>query len=437
MKRLLLLLGYLMFLSFLGSLSTAYADQSGGAAPGSAAPELVLEKILQAPAHARADWQSLQGKVVVLDFWATWCAPCIALQPHLNALAEKFRNHPVYFISITNEPEAIVAPFLRRRPLKGWVGLDPKSVTHKAYGVTGIPRTVVVDQGGRIVTSMTGTQEGQKISEDLLNQLLKTTSVAAGAKPPYEPPAGAEKKVASGTNPPAEAKPGGQPLTVGDPKGIEDEPLLDLSIRRSRAPEGTTSKISSVPLGFSAQHAKIESLLSSLMMTGRESFPRTRMIIPAELQDERFDILCTLPPESQPGKMGFNKPLMIGALEAALGIKISRITREADVYVLTAPEELTGSLQPTKATGGRSSASEGVLAASSVELGRLAAGIEDVLNVPVIDETGLQGKFDWDLVWEAGNPRSIIDAVRTQFGLELTPARRKLEIVIVGKKQDS
>src|SRR5580765_7099347 len=73
--------------------------------PGQPAPELNLRKILQAPPDAKADLKGLRGKVVILEFWATWCAPCIEVQPHLNDLIEKFKDKPVQIISITNEDE--------------------------------------------------------------------------------------------------------------------------------------------------------------------------------------------------------------------------------------------------------------------------------------------------------------------------------------------
>ena len=57
-----------------------------GVHPGTSAPPLRLTNLLQAPAGTKAEWPSLHGKVVVLEFWATWCGPCIANLPQLNQL---------------------------------------------------------------------------------------------------------------------------------------------------------------------------------------------------------------------------------------------------------------------------------------------------------------------------------------------------------------
>ncbi len=67
----------------LGTLSLSAHPEKG-----TPAPPLDSLQLLQDPTGARADWASLKGKVVVLEFWATWCSPCVASLPHLNQLVE-------------------------------------------------------------------------------------------------------------------------------------------------------------------------------------------------------------------------------------------------------------------------------------------------------------------------------------------------------------
>jgi thiol-disulfide isomerase/thioredoxin len=135
---------------------------------GEPAPPLTVEQLLRAPEGTAANWQALKGKAVVLEFWATWCAPCVEQIPHWNALAEKFKSRPIQFIAIGYEDPELIAVFLKQRPMAGWIALDPAAATFKAYGVESVPHTVLVDAKGAVrgITSL------QQLTEADLEALL-------------------------------------------------------------------------------------------------------------------------------------------------------------------------------------------------------------------------------------------------------------------------
>ncbi|MDE2142407.1 MAG: TlpA family protein disulfide reductase [Elusimicrobia bacterium] len=114
------------------------------------APDVGVARLLQAPRTSLGALSELRGKVVVLDFWATWCRPCVETIPHLNKMAEEFAGKPVVFLSVTNDDPATVERFLLAHPMKPWIGLDPDDVMGRAFGVREIPQTFVIDPYGRI-----------------------------------------------------------------------------------------------------------------------------------------------------------------------------------------------------------------------------------------------------------------------------------------------
>lgn len=137
---------------------------------GKPAPELAFTGLLQAPPDTPVTWERLKGKVVVLEFWATWCGPCLRALPHLNAMVERFRDRPVQFISVTSEQEPVVADYLQRHLLKGWVALDQDGAMYESYRLRGIPCTVVVDRNGIIVQVTHPTELAIDAIEGLLSE---------------------------------------------------------------------------------------------------------------------------------------------------------------------------------------------------------------------------------------------------------------------------
>ena len=118
---------------------------------GSPAPPLIFTQLLQAPLGARTDWPSLKGKVVVLDFWATWCSPCVASIPHLDDLVSSLDPAKFQFISIDDEDPKAIQTFLAAKKMAGWVGIDTSGGVLAWYGIKSWPTTIIVDGNGKIV----------------------------------------------------------------------------------------------------------------------------------------------------------------------------------------------------------------------------------------------------------------------------------------------
>lgn len=89
--------------------------------------------------------------VILLDFWATWCGPCIEELPILMKLAEEYRDQRVVLYAVNQQEDAKdIGSFLERMGWKLNVVLDPESKHGDAYGVNGIPQLVIIGQDGNV-----------------------------------------------------------------------------------------------------------------------------------------------------------------------------------------------------------------------------------------------------------------------------------------------
>ena len=95
--------------------------------------------------------QDLRGKVVLVNFWATWCPPCRKEMPDLQALYDKYKESGLVVLAISDEEAGKVPPFIAERKISYPVMLDPGRNVNDLYRVEGIPKTFVYDRDGKMV----------------------------------------------------------------------------------------------------------------------------------------------------------------------------------------------------------------------------------------------------------------------------------------------
>ena len=403
MKRIGMLLALLCAISC-GPLSRA-ADAAPS--PGQKPPVLTLAKLLQAPDGAAANWDKLHGKVVVLEFWATWCGPCVAAIPHLNDLADQFKNKPVQFIAITAEDEAIVSKFLVKKPLHTWIGLDANDATNKAYHVTGIPTTVVIRADGVIDAVTYPTQLRPENLENLL----------AGE------PSGLISR-----------SPRGDSVRVGELPGDNDHAsVFQVIIRPSKVDtlEMTSDGASGGgSLGLEMGRTYSGQTVKNLMTSIYECNPQ-QIVVNGKLPAGKFDLAAKVSLAGR-GKMNH---LIQEALESTFGLESHRERRMLDVYVVTVDKSSAKVLKPNK--GGLSSSGSvnpmvGILEGVNQSMDAVTSVLANQLSCQVIDETNLAGNFDFDVKWDpTATPQAKAQVIAEQLGLTLTPAKRLVEVVVV------
>jgi cytochrome c biogenesis protein CcmG/thiol:disulfide interchange protein DsbE len=149
-------------------------------------PAVALEQGEQAPDFTLPDIQdgnpaislsALRGKTVYVDFWASWCAPCLRSMPLINELYAKYRERGFEVIAINvDDPVDDGRAFLLDTPLDYLIAADTKSNVLELYGVIGMPTSYLVDPQGVVRLVHMGFKE--KDIEIIENELIQVLDEA-------------------------------------------------------------------------------------------------------------------------------------------------------------------------------------------------------------------------------------------------------------------
>lgn len=388
-------------------LLTAGDCRAYDAKVGDPAPALEVGELLQAPPEQRLDRESLEGKVVIVDFWATWCSPCIESMPHVNTLSEKFKSDPVVFLAITPESENDIRDFLVRHPFRVWIGVNGRRAVEAFNGT--YPSTILIGKDGRIAART----QPHLVTEKAIRRMLD------GRSPGIRPD-----------------------LSNGDP--AEAASQMSVSPRASDLHS----------LGYDALHAVVFRELDEKENVSRTSLGKHRFVHTGSLlvgisrlynvpilqiegknllPDKNYAVLINSsvdPPRN----------VLADLLKDYLGLNIELDEQDTDVFVLNSTSEAAGKLEPPeeewRSGGGLHIGEEGVVTGLYVANGSLAEFtrfLEQALQVRVLDETGMDGRYDLDLSWNEDDKEHLPIIIERKFGLTLSVKRRKLSRVVLSK----
>lgn len=134
---------------------------------GVAAPPVELMNLAGEPVNLAAH---LGKEVVVLDFWATWCPPCVAALPILDEITSSLADRGVVFYAVDQGEDAeTVSAFLEQRGISPAVLLDTEQAVANAYGVQGLPTSVIIGKDGKVQVVHVGFGQGleTKLTKEL------------------------------------------------------------------------------------------------------------------------------------------------------------------------------------------------------------------------------------------------------------------------------
>jgi len=389
---------------------------------GDFAPGIVFSRILNS--GSASDWtsDSLSGQLTVLVFFPDTSHNLQSVS-RWNALVQQFAGKPIQFAWITGEKESSLLPWLQEHPVKGWVFYDPDGSTDRAYG-TEIDAAVIIGADRRIV----GFDESLIPDPATLNAALegRITNVL-----PQLTPAALQAFAESGkVHLSAEPR---RMLRADDDKP-DFPPSYTVHISPAKSADGITLK----------QH------IAQLY----DVSPIRIHLPPALDDDKRYDIALVLPaPES--AEITNNR--ILHGIQDYFAVTAAREERLSDVYVATtangkSPTPLAKPDDASSLVGGSFSQVEfqHPNAADSLDefpapvalaairgialegtLDDFCRTIERALDRPVVNETNLKGEYEFNVKAGEGSENTFLERLRDQFNLNITPAQRRVEVVVL------
>lgn len=398
------LISFFLLISFGPFPQKAMTTQAAPPKIGDAAPEIVLEAFLQAPPNAPADLKPAQGKVVILELWATWCGPCIPAMDHLGKLKEKFENNPVQIIAVTSEDQKDVVRFLKHRPSRLWIGIDSDRSVFDTFQPMTIPHTIVIDKSGRIAAVTSPDQVTEQVIENLL----------------------AEKAI---------------DLPVKASGYSEDAAEEAFEQRQMRLDSDTIFKAVFRPLksesAWGRRYPADDPQFPLRRFTGKGIWPLALLAAAYESPVNLFIDEVGLPQSGYfidvivpQGKERLLNPTIQRLIQDGLNIRIEKETREVDVWELRKIQGAQAALQPSHAEKPLYTFRGPKLTAIKQPISRLVDYISNAGRKPVVDETGLTAEYDFSMDFVMGNKETFYEALR-KLGLEIVESKRPIEMFVI------
>jgi len=347
------------------------------------------------PEDLSGNREALMGKVVVIDFWATWCAPCIASLPHLNQLTMELAGEPVTFIAVTDDPPAKVADFLKTHPITTWLGFDQTRASWHAFDVVSIPHCVVIGRDGKVA----GITLPEDITAESLRKLSKNEPVVFAPK--QGRPANANWDEDS-----VEWKDGVRPETY-----LIIKPIVTSTTESYYPPRGDR---------LTADGASLPVLI--MLAYGTDFF---HLDLRSPLIKQSYRIAVRV----RPGREAMLRPWLQQTLQTMFDINVHWEDEEQTVFALSRASD-SPIPSASVVTDPMATMLKGLITLKGQSTSTLANMLTAVLRAPVVNETGLSGVYDFELPYQPGDVKMITDALG-KLGFRVDTVRRLVKMLVV------
>ncbi len=344
------------------------------------------------------NFKDAKGKILIIEFWATWCGACIPALQHLDEIKNKFPND-VFVVGISDDSKERLTKFLTKRVVGVPLASEADMKLNGMFAFNTVPHTIIADKNGKII-AMTSPNE---VTEEKIKELIagKTPNFKLKQEKEFDPQI--------------------------DYFGVDES--TDYSIIQKSSIQGFPSFSRRGSGVFKDRRISCVNLMpqSILQLAFKKSFESTIVNLPeAKKSFTPENIYCFDIIVKESDKANLYKIMQAEATKL-FGLKANIEKRVVDVYVL---KKVADILKESTNKDSDWSAGGGGLKSKNVEMDVLVSFIANVAGKPVVDETNLKGKYDINFDYAEEDPTSLKKALES-LGLKISKEKREVEMLII------
>jgi uncharacterized protein (TIGR03435 family) len=369
-------------------------------------PNYLLRPVVNAPTRQIDVWD-IKDKYIILNFWGTWCAPCIPEMDSLAKLQKKYAGK-VQIIGVSNDTEVKLRSYLKKRPTEVWLASDTTSNLYRQIGFSYVGQSLVLDRNKKIIALV----KSDSINTSWMEKLLTGKAIVSN---------GETEGASSGES--------------GDPFGIDSSLIEGFSFR---------SYLASKPsMSMNYLHTSLEGRRLTYFNVCKTSLYRDAYEIssPAQLVyefdenevcnfDDKNTLVCfdLLVKPSQKDSLLY---IMRQKLSTNLPFKVRLEKRKLTVFVLSLD---SSGLKPRVSSNEKStySYSGNGFSGSAVPMKTFTGYLANESGRPVVDETGLTGVYDIETKLILRTKEEVLNSLKP-LGLRLERSERELPVLIISR----
>ncbi len=368
---------------------------------GEIVPNITFPTVLNAPLTS-ASLSDMQGKIILIDFWATWCGSCLDAMPHLNKLQQKYAGK-LQVMAVTDESAKRTRQFLASRPSNLWFASDTGRILVSYFAHRLIPHTVLISPSGILIANTSP----EAVTDAVIDSILNGQQVHLSLKKDLRYTS--REDLIKDTFPTADTVKS-RFLMDGELPGA---PGLSTLYRTDTLWNGRR---------FSAMNCNLKMLY--MMAFGDFPFERTIDSIPRSDKKPKYRVDLIVQRKAD------LLPTLQHELKKRFDVQAKIVQQVKEVYILKIADKQRFEKIPINVSGTRTyAANHGAIDQHAITMKDFAEFLESYgVDKLVVDETHNKGKFDIAFTFQPEDPQSLFDQL-AKMGLKLDKGRRKIDML--------